>query len=246
MTMMFPPPPPKDDDGSCLYIGSQDDLEPTERLPFIKTWIYVDSMPKSEGYDDRIHFEVSDDEEDPIRWKEDIDYRQQQVLKKWKITFQKFGDLVSDSENLMVFRNGERTLYFFYNSLYPTVHSTEMFRTVCENAKYLYMQRFTPGYKILTLPNLKTLLIGDDIYLLPRKDSKDVITFLYKNFVEDIKYVYVGRTIEKVDDLLYYRNLLDVHHHCLKAADTSADTSFDDDPMYYESYTLREWERSVV
>jgi hypothetical protein len=201
------------DTPSCLYIGSYNDFEPIERLPFINTWIFVDSMPYYEGENEEIFLTPSDDEENPERWLNDKEYRKEKILAEWKNTFKNFGDLISDEDNLMTYKRDDKTLYFFYNAPYPSLQS-ETFKSLSNNVKYLYIQRYIPHRQVLTLPNLDTLLVGDDCYLLPNNDD-DAISFLYQNFVERFKYVYVEKTYEKESDLVYMFNLLHIHQYSL-------------------------------
>lgn len=200
----------------CLYIGSQSDLKPIERLPFIQEWIYVESLPNTEGDLDEIFLTLSEDDNENELLINDTKLRNNYMLSVFKNDFEKGGFVLYDdliSDNLMIFKKNEITLYFFYNTIYPTTKNSKLEELII-GTDSIYVSGYNPVVAIKSIPKLETLFVGDATNLLPSSDD-DIITFLYNNYVPKLKYVLVDRIF--TDELIYCKNILDCHHKSLES-----------------------------
>ncbi len=204
------------------YIGSLSDIYPVLQLPHIKTWIYVDSLPLSEGPDSQIYFELSEDPEEDLRLKKDPELRQNFFFKEWDNHFLQcnFNRTLHDPDNsLLVYTNNDQTIYFFYNTLFPQTKN-KLFYTMLQNANNIYLSGFSPHQKILQYVSYPlNLYVSSNISALPNSDEDDIRWFLYRNIVKDINYTYIQskksyKTIlEDVQNtkLISTKNLYDIY-----------------------------------
>lgn len=200
----------------CLYIGSHSDLKPIERLPFINEWIFVESLPNTEGDSEEILLTLSDNDNENELLLNDTTMRNKYLLSEFKSDFEKggfvlFEDLCED--NLMIFKNNQTMLYFFYNTIFPTTNNSKL-ENMLPDVDSIYVSGYNPEITVTDFPKLETLFVSDTTSLLP-SDTNDIITFLYNNYVPKLKYVLVDRIFG--DKLIYYKNLLECHHKSLES-----------------------------
>lgn len=200
----------------CLYVGAGADFESATRLPFIKEWILIDTLPDTEGGGE-ILFSLSDDDERDELLRTDIVMRREWYFKEAKETGKKYGfDFVSDDplSSLMTFTKEDVTVFLFYNTFFPSTKNPALERLL-PGTDSIYIQGFNPTYNIELTPNLNTVFLSHSTSMLPRfeKNPPDIITFLYKNYVEGLKYAFVEeKTYKDPKDLTYCCNALDCHH----------------------------------
>jgi hypothetical protein len=185
------------------------------RLPFIKEWILIDTLPDTEGGRE-IELDMLDDEEELLRT--DIVMRREWYFKMAKENGRKYGfNFVGDEPlaSLMTFTKGDVTVYYFYNTFFPSTKNPALERLLPDTDS-IYMQGFTPTYNIELTPNLNTVFLSYSTSMLPERFNReipDIITFLYLNYVEGLKYALVEEKIYKdPKDLTYCCNALDCHH----------------------------------
>ena len=207
----------------CLYIGASNDLEPTLKLQFIKEWIYVDTFPDTEGESREILYIPQDiiNSDDENKYKTDINFRRNHFLDiSLKKHFSDSGfEFVKENadDKFMVFlrKKDNVTLNYFYNNIYPKTKNLVLDKLL-QNTDSIYIQGYAPLIDIMALPKINTLFLGDDAWLLPDdREDNNIINFLYRNYVEGLKYVLVDRIFKTVEDLFYSKNLLDAHHKSL-------------------------------
>lgn len=199
----------------CLYIGSHSDLTPRERLPFIQEWIYVESLPNTEGDLDEILLTLSDDDNENELLLRDTKLRNNYLLSGFKSHFEKGGFVLHDdctADNLIIFKKDNITLNFFYNTIFPTTKNSKLEEMIIRTNS-IYVSGYNPSFDINILPNLETLFLSDNTNLLPT-DNNDIISFLYNNYVPKLKYVLVDRLF--CDELIYCKNILECHHKSLE------------------------------
>lgn len=201
---------------SCLYIGSYSDLKSVERLPFIQEWIFVESLPNTEGDLEEILLTLSRDDNENELLLQDKTFRNKYMLSRFRTDFEREGFLLFEDlheDNLMIFKKNQTTLYFFYNTVFPTTKNSKL-EEMFPKVDSIYVSGFNPIVNLTDLPKLDTLFVSDSTSLLPT-DNNDIITFLYNNYVPKLKYVLVDRIFS--DELIYCKNLLDCHHKSLES-----------------------------
>jgi len=222
----------------CLYIGASNDLEPTLKLQFIKEWIYVDTFPDTEGESREILYIPQDiNPDDENKYKTDIDFRRNHFFDiSLKKHFSDSGfEFVKENadDKFMVFlrKKDNVTLNYFYNNIYPKTTNLVLEDKLLQKTDSIYIQGYVPLIDIMALPKINTLFLGDDVRLLPDDlEDNNIINFLYRNYVEGLKYVLVDRIFKTVEDLFYSKNLLDAHHKSLTT----------DEHVKYVDYLRRE------
>lgn len=206
----------------CLYVGSADDFESATRLPFIKEWIFIDTLPDTEGGEE-ISVNIQDDRDERYDDKfeellrSDIVMRREFYFKQAKETGKKYGfNFVSDDPlaSLMTFTKEDVTVYLFYNTYFPRTKNPALERLL-PGTDSIYIQGFNPTYNIELTPNLNTVFFSHLTQMIPLSftETPDIVTFLYLNYVEGLKYAVVEKkTYKDPKDLTYCFNALDCHH----------------------------------
>lgn len=215
----------------CLYVGAAYDFESATRLPFIKEWIFIDTLPDTEGGEE-ISVSIQDDSDERYDDKleellrSDIVMRREFYFKYTKETGKKYGfNFVSDDPlaSLMTFTKEDVTVYLFYNTYFPRTKNPALERLL-PGTDSIYIQGFDPTYNIELTPNLNTVFFSQSTQMIPRSFTKmvprmfdtetpDIVLFLYLNYVEGLKYAVVEqKTYKDPKDLTYCINALDCHH----------------------------------
>jgi hypothetical protein len=87
-----------------LYIGSRHDTTPLKVLS-IKSWIYMDALPNMKaGFEEDNYSKKSYYLDDVVEEFKKVDFELQEHNKK---------------ENMMIFKNKERSVIYFYNVIFP-------------------------------------------------------------------------------------------------------------------------------
>lgn len=182
----------------CLYPCCGFDFEATIKLPFIKEWIYVDD---------------SNTEESKIAFRE--------ASEEYGFNFQNDNPLPLCTT--MTFKKDDVTLYFIYNTIFP---KNLFLDRLLLNTNYIYISGHVPSFDIGSLmPRLHTLFLNTPS--IPDCRGEDIITYLYKNYYEGLRYVNVEKTIfGNENDLIYCDNLLDCQYQRLKQGTSKDDLSF--------------------
>jgi hypothetical protein len=193
----------KKDIKRCLYPCCGFDFEAPLKLPFIKEWIYVDDKGL-------------DTEESKIAFKKaSEDYG-----------FNFVGDNPLPLICTMKFIKDDVTLYFIYNTIFPD--NLYLNRLLLKTG-YIYISGHVPSFDIgLVTPNLHTLFLNTPSIPDCCGKSKDIITYLYENYYEGLKYVNVSENtiFESEDDLIYCDNLLDCQYQRIKQGTTKDEVSY--------------------
>jgi hypothetical protein len=178
-------------------------------------------MPDTESGGEVQDYRVMDD--DLLRT--DITKRREWYFNNTKEEGRKYGfDFVSDEPltSLMTFKKGDVTVYFFYNTFFPTTKNRSLERLL-PGTDSIYIQGFSPSFDIERVtPRVNTVFLSDTTGIFPyskeclrKGDDETIINFLYENYVEGLKYALIEeyKVYKDPKDITYYCcNILDCYH----------------------------------
>lgn len=177
---------------TCVYFGSQNDVYPLLQMPSIKNWIYVESLPATEGDSEEIELEF---EGAPSDFFTNPQSRFDFILNDWTQTFAKASyhlEAHDTEHNLLVYKAFRgKTLYFFYNTIFPETQNPLLYELLAQT-NAIYFSGFIPDQVILKYVEYPLLfLISSNVAIGCENGSQDVFQFLYNNYVKDISYIYI-------------------------------------------------------
>jgi hypothetical protein len=168
-----------------VYIGSGSDSYPLELFKkTIKTWVYFDSLPKSEGGGEITYL---GDDDKPITpamvWNS---------VKEW---FLKAGFLEKNhipEFSLKIFVNGTRKVLFFYNTSFPQ-NVNELHKKIFAKCSNIYLNGYDPNKLIIKyLKYPLNIIIGPNMQVnMDGRTKNELLYFLFRNYVGNINYYFV-------------------------------------------------------
>jgi hypothetical protein len=169
-----------------LYIGSNNDIYPLLYYPNTN-WIYIDSLPNSDGY----LKEYADEHyiNETIKLFNDYSYT---------LTTHNF------EEKLIVFtNNNNNTIHFFYNTIFPNDLSSLQISMI-NNSSILYISAFIPDISILKMCKINDLpleiIVSNNTYVYYSKynennenneNNNDLFGYILINNIPNIKLTFV-------------------------------------------------------
>lgn len=200
-----------------LYIGSRHDTTPLKVLS-IKSWIYMDALPNYKaGFEEDNYSKKSYYLDDVIEEFKKVDFELQEHDKK---------------ENMMLFKNNNRNVIYFYNVLFPKCTPLQL--KLLKSVTSIYLCAFDPDSKILNMIHqTKPIIIyiyhvalyyrwnKKHQYRIDFEKDTSLSSYLLFNYIENIKYIWLkneGRDkVEKVNvsnllEYYYLKEKQNKHH----------------------------------
>jgi hypothetical protein len=177
-------------------------------MPWVREWIYVESLPLSEGDGKNIWFADLPDEVYT-----DIRARMTYFIARFQEKFLLYDFHLKEhlaEENLLVFRKQDKKnrktstthIYFFYNTIFPEDASPRLI-TMLSRTNAIYFSGFIPDKRVLSFMKYPLyFLVSDNVSIefgCKRKDPT-VFDFVNNNYVKDILYVYISCTKDVYGD----------------------------------------------
>jgi len=131
-----------------VYIGVGNDYYPLFLIPQIKEWVFVESMPQSEGSNSNILMLNENYKEYP----KDYNKRKTKYLEELSNTYSKIGYALVKEEslnNLLIYKNKDKVIYYFYNTIFPDTKCERLYNLI-KSAQNLYLSGFSPDKYILS------------------------------------------------------------------------------------------------
>jgi len=227
----------------CAYIGSGYDSFPLYYLDSkIDCFIYIESLPKSEGEYEYGNTEFGFEEE--YESYEDFYnswYRNSEIEfnKAGYVLWKKFDDNIQ-----VYYKSPNKVLVYFTSTLFPSKQPSISTKMI-QQCNYLYLSGFDPHKNLLNNLNYPlTLFVSPNQSIEPcdKKSSDSLIQFLYKNYVKNIRYVKIKHpTIHDSDyeesfilarkaKFTEYPNLLSIYYTDLEDLKGSESDSYIEEP----------------
>jgi len=129
----------------CIYIGALHDITPLITLPNVDEFVFVDSMPNGDGFDEP--FCLGDRFIHCIKHNDSPIDAFINVLRR-NFTFAEY-EFVSHEikKRIIIFKKGSKTLYYIYNTVFPN-QLIKKHRNLLKGADYLFVAGFFPHKKI--------------------------------------------------------------------------------------------------
>ena len=173
-----------------LYVGSRHDIIPLLLFPEIR-WIYMDSLP--------VYNAGFEEDKYPKDKKKDMYFADvEREMSKAGFSL----DTRNDDENLLIFKEGKREVYFFHSTFFPKCSTLQ--KELLKEVNYLYLSAYCPDRIILDMvckTKPLTLLIWHVPlfynwekcnYKVDFQQDQKLTTFLLFNYVENVKYIYLN------------------------------------------------------
>ena len=125
------------------YIGAWDDTRPIERLPNIRHFVFVDSMPQTDCPNIA---EIVCPSEKSVRFWHNVLHRLAAVGFNPDDSESPMQDLTKST--CVTFRNGERTVNYWFNTAWPAAHPALLDEQL-RACSHLYLAGFDPHGSIL-------------------------------------------------------------------------------------------------
>jgi len=191
-----------------LYIGSRHDITPLKVLS-IKSWIYMDALPNMKaGFEEDNYSKKSYYLDDVVEEFKKVGFELQEHDKK---------------ENMMVFKDKERSVVYFYNVIFPKCSALQL--KLLKTVTSIYLCAFDPDRKILNMIHqtkpITIYIFHVALYYRWDKKNKYTIDFekdtsltsyLLFNYIENIKYVWLKNEGRDKIQKVKVSNLLEYHY----------------------------------
>jgi hypothetical protein len=174
-----------------LYVGSRHDIIPLLLFPDIPRWIYMDSLP--------VYNAGFEEDQYPKDKKKDMYFADvEKELRKAGFSL----DTRDDDENVLVFKQGKREVYFFHSTFFPKCSNLQ--KQLLKEVNYMYLSAYCPDRIVLDMvckTKPLTLLIWHvplfynwekGNYKVDFQEDQKLTTFLLFNYVENVKYIYLN------------------------------------------------------
>lgn len=212
----------------ALYVGAGTDSNPITDLPYIKTFYYLDSQPKSE-YGIQNYVLVENKKKFGIRpyFIKDLDTEMDSYNMK----------LTSVDSNLRVYSNDTQTIYYYTNIAIPELYNE--IKKPIENFNTLIISGYDPDSIILdaTTKKIHLILYQDTCYGEDDENPNSIINRLHRGEINDRFYKY---TLIRQDPGMFestgeqisfdtWDEFYEFHYNLYDEENNSDDTSDDED-----------------
>ena len=211
----------------ALYVGAGKHIYPITDLPYIKTFYYLDSQPKSE-YGIKKYVLVENKKKFGIR---------PYFIKKLDIEMEKLDmRLTSIDSNLRVYSNETQNIYYYTNIAIPELY--EEIKKPIENFNTLIISGYHPDSIILdaTTKKIHLILYQDTCYYKNADDENpnNIINRLHRGEINDRFYKYTlirqdPGMFESTGEQISFDTWEDFYEFHYNLYDDSDDEEYDED-----------------